>query len=239
LKIYKHIFFDLDHTLWDYDRNAAEALAELFAEAAVEIKHPQIGFDAFVKAYHLANLQVWDQYNRHQITKQELRNIRFNMVLAAFGVKDSELARFFEEGFFLKCPAKPHTFPFAHEALGYLAKRCQLHIITNGFDETQSKKMESSNIATYFQQVVTSESMGYRKPDSRIFAYALEAAGAESFDSLMVGDNPDTDVAGARNAGIDQVLFDPENRYEGVECTYRINCLSKLKEILTHSERLE
>jgi putative hydrolase of the HAD superfamily len=225
---YKHIFFDLDHTLWDYDRNAAEVIEELFEETGIGLKYPHIEIENFVLAYHKANRKVWESYNQNMVTKQQLRNLRFNLVLEEFGVKDPQLAQVFEEGFFLRCPNKQHTFPHTHAALEYLSLKYQLHIITNGFDETQAQKMAASKIDKFFKQVVTSESIGYKKPDARIFEFAMQEAGALPEHSLMVGDNPETDIEGAKAMGMDQVLFDPNLQLNQKSSTFRISCLSEL-----------
>lgn len=229
---YNHIFFDLDHTLWDYDRNAAEALQELIDSSGLVVKYPQITTNRFVSTYHQKNRLIWEQYNQNKITKQQLRASRFNLVLQEFGVNDPDLALHFENGFFVLCPSKTHTFPHAHLALNYLSQHYQLHIITNGFDETQAKKMMSSNIDKYFKKVVTSESMGYRKPDSRIFEFAMQEAGAMPSNSLMVGDNIETDIEGAKAVGIDQVLFDPDRVATCQTSTFTISCLSELTKML-------
>ncbi len=231
MKKYEHIFFDLDHTLWDYDRNAAEVILELFQETGIGLKYPHIQSNDFVLAYHIANRLVWESYNQNKVSKEDLRRLRFNMVLKEFEVEDPQLAMLFEEGFFGRCPNKQHTFPHTHAALEYLSFKYQLHIITNGFDETQAQKMSSSKIDKFFNHIVTSESIGFKKPDARIFEFALQTAGALPEHSLMVGDNMETDIAGAKAMGMDQVLFDPNQQTDQQISTFTISCLSELMRI--------
>jgi putative hydrolase of the HAD superfamily len=128
--------------------------------------------------------------------------------------------------------SKPHLFPHSKEILDYLRKSYRVHLITNGFDESQAKKMRSSGLTDYFELVVTSETTGYKKPDPRIFHYALEQLNTVPSACLMIGDNPNSDILGAQRADIDQVYFNPEGKASPIEATYEIRHLQELEQLL-------
>jgi putative hydrolase of the HAD superfamily len=227
---YQHIFFDLDLTLWDFEKNSTEALTELFDELEISSKY-SVDFQAFVEVYLKFNETMWDQYRNNQITKEELRVQRFHQSLLYFGINDKKLSENLGDGYIAKGPLKTNLFPFAVEVLDYLASKYKLHIITNGFAEVQEVKLVNSGIRQYFQNVVTSESAGYKKPDPRIFHYSLYRAKAKSKKSIMIGDHLEIDCVGARNAGLDQVYFNPKKASHREMVTYEIDCLSRLKDI--------
>lgn len=228
---YRHLFFDLDHTLWDYDRNVQESLTELF-----EIyKLPELGvatFDDFYGAFNTVNFDLWGLYNLGKINKINLRKERFKRIFEHLGADGHSVPLDMEEDFMRRTSSKPHLFPHSKETLNYLQKKYELHIITNGFNESQAMKMSSSGLTAYFKLIVTSETMGHRKPDKEIFEYALDRLDTRPSECLMIGDNPDADIAGAQNAGIDQVLFNPLEIACSLQPTYTIVCLSELKSFL-------
>jgi putative hydrolase of the HAD superfamily len=230
-KIYSHLFFDLDHTLWDYDRNVRESLSELFQ--LYDLVHYGIpGFDAFFDAFEQVNYELWDLYNVGAVTKEMLRFRRFRTIFERFGLDPNQVPPEMETDFLTRTSSKPHVFPDTFPVLDYLAKKYPMHIITNGFDESQGMKLNSAGLAVYFRLVVTSETMGYRKPDRRIFEYALSALGTRPHECLMIGDNPQSDILGAQNAGIDQVFFNPKDRNSEVVPTYVVKSMTELKDIL-------
>lgn len=228
---YRHLFFDLDHTLWDYDRNVHESLTELFELYQL----PGLGihtFEEFHGAFHAVNSELWSLFNGGKIDKAELRKERFRRIFEHLGADALSVPLEMEEDFMRRTSAKPHLFPHSKETLGYLQQKYELHIITNGFNESQAKKMASSGLTSYFRLIITSETMGHRKPDKRIFEYAVDKLGSSAEACLMIGDNPDSDILGARNAGIDQVLFNPLGIPCALQPTYTIACLSELKDFL-------
>src|SRR5690554_60219 len=231
LSKYRHLFFDLDHTLWDYDRNVQESLNELF-----EIyRLPDLGvstFDDFFGAFKAVNFSLWGLYNVGKIDKTNLRKERFKRVFEHLGADGLSVPLEMEEDFMRRTSSKPHVFPHSKETLRYLQDKYELHIITNGFNESQAMKMSASGLTSYFRLIITSETMGHRKPDKRIFEYAVEKLDGNSEACLMIGDNPDSDILGARNAGIDQVLFNPLGIPCALDPTYTIACLSELKNML-------
>lgn len=225
---YRHLLFDLDHTLWDYDRNVRESLSELFEiYLLADLGVPT--FDAFYGAFTTVNADLWNAYNRGQIDRTILRKERFRKIFEHLGADGSAVPSKMENDFMRRTSSKPHLFPHSKETLAYLHDRYRLHIISNGFDESQAMKMASSGLTSFFKLIVTSETTSYRKPDKRIFEYTLDKLGAEPEVCLMIGDNPDTDIMGAKDANIDQVLFNPLNLPHPVQPTYTISCLSELR----------
>ena len=228
---YAHIFFDLDHTLWDFNRNSRETLEELFE--IYSLKNYGIkAFEDFVSTYRVVNDRMWDMYRKNEISKEQLRNTRFYETLLAFEVDHPELASEIDREYIERSPHKTHLFPHAIDVLGYLSEKYHLHIITNGFSEVQDIKLTKSGLKPYFKHKITSEMVGVNKPDPKIFTYALNAAGAKRKDSIMIGDNLMVDVVGARRVGMDQVFFNPDGLPHGEDVTFEIRDLSELKSIL-------
>ncbi len=231
MKTYQHLFFDLDHTLWDYDRNVTESLTELYEHynlLGLGIPSFQVFFDAF----HHINFQLWDDYNVGKIDKINLRKTRFPRIFTHAGGLAEAIPSEFEEDFMNRTSSKPHVFPYTKEILGYLKERYQLHVITNGFNESQAKKMASSGLTEFFDLVVTSETTGHKKPDARIFHYTVDVLKTSAHHCLMIGDNPNSDIQGAINAGIDQVYFNPDGREIELKPTYTISHLKQLEDLL-------
>lgn len=202
MRKYKHLFFDLDGTLWDLHRNTRLALNELFIQNQLDQK---IEFDAFFKKYHHHNNIVWELYRKDKITKQALRTVRFERTFAEFDLFPSEAwISNFADQFMTLAPQQPHLMAGAIELLHHCKDKYHLHIITNGFQEVQGIKMKAGGIDHFFNQIIFSEMAGSRKPNAQIFAHALESAGANLEESLMIGDDWEADILGARDFGMDQ-----------------------------------
>ncbi len=226
---YKHLFFDLDHTLWDFDKNAEETLHELYG--SYNLKNLGIhSVDEFISIYTEHNHRLWRDYHNGIISKEELRASRFKITFEHFNVEESKIPHQFEVDYVTICPTKTNLFEGAHEVLALLQENYELHIITNGFLESQTMKMERTNINKYFKHIFVSEVIGLYKPDIALFNHALEIAKTNASSSLMIGDSLEADILGARNAGIDQVFFNPYNAEHDHDVTYEI---SKLTELLT------
>jgi putative hydrolase of the HAD superfamily len=231
LKTYQHVFFDLDHTLWDYDRNVTESLSELYELYKLQTLGIQT-FELFFSSFHHVNFELWDSYNVGKIDKLNLRKERFPRIFTHAGGNAALIPLEFEEDFMSRTSSKPHVFPHAKEILTYLKTRYRLHVITNGFDESQAKKLKSSGLDPFFELVVTSETTGYRKPDPRIFQHAIEQLSTSPEVCLMIGDNPVSDILGAQQADIDQVFFNPEGKSIELKPTYEISHLQELQDLL-------
>ena len=231
VKIYKHLFFDLDHTLWDFDTNAKFAMQELFAHLQLEEKIAA-PFDAFYENYLEHNRRLWDRYHKGYINTEDLKWKRMWRTLLDFKIGDEALAREMSAGFLEFLPVKKEVFPYTFEILDYLgAKGYRLHLITNGFEKVQHTKLKHSGLHKYFEQVITSERSNSMKPKPEIFEFALKLAGAEAAESIMLGDNLDADIAGAINFGLDNVFVNHTNVETLLKPTYIIKHLKELEEI--------
>ena len=225
----KHIFFDLDRTLWDFDKNSREALQEIFEERGLQNKGIS-SFDEFVFTYKKFNEYYWELYRLGQLPKETLRTIRFEKTLETFGVKDALLSEKIGEDYVRISPQKTHLFPHAIDVLEHLKhQKIELHIITNGFNEVQFIKLEKSGLQPFFSEIITSENAGVKKPDPQIFNYSMSLAKTIAQESLMIGDEPEIDVKGALDVGMKGLVFNP---HLDKEHTYpEITCLSDLKRI--------
>jgi len=224
---YKHIFFDLDHTIWDFDKNAEETLYELYDIYRLD----EIGLPSasrFIETYTRNNHKLWAEYHTGKITKNELREIRFKQTFLELGVRPDLVPLAFEDHYVNLCPTKTNLLPHAHETLQYLKSKYNLHLITNGFKETSEYKIGNTNIGGYFQHVIISEIIGVNKPDKAIFEHALNLAGAEKAESLMIGDSLEADVYGALNFGIDAIFFNPFNAVKPDDVPLQITHLKDL-----------
>lgn len=231
MKKYKHLFFDLDKTIWDFDTNSAETLSDVFN--LLNLKQFGIhDFDKFVRNYEIHNDQLWALYREEKIEKEKLKWFRFEKTFNEFNVSNPELAFNFGKTYLEILPSKKTLFPHSIEVLEYLYVKYDLHLLTNGFDEVQFRKIENSNIAKYFTSVTTSDEAGAKKPDEIIFNYALEKAEATANESLMIGDDLEVDIIGAMNSGMDQVFFNHKNLRHNELPTFEINSLMDLFKIL-------
>ena len=202
---YKHLFFDLDHTLWDFEANSRQTLEELYITMNLEEKGIN-DFDLFHKQYLLHNDKLWERYRNGNIKVDELRWKRMWLAMLDFKIADEPLAREMGIVFLHSLPTRKILFPYTYEILDYLiAKQYKLHLITNGFEETQHSKLKYSGLDKYFIEVITSEGSNSLKPHKEIFDYAFQKTGALPAESIMIGDTIDVDILGAINAGIDQV----------------------------------
>jgi putative hydrolase of the HAD superfamily len=231
LKTYRHIFFDLDHTLWDYDKNVQESLTELYDHyqlASLGI----LDSEKFIQSFYNVNFKLWAMYDMGEIDKKSLREVRFRSVFENAGADSSAVPKAMEDDFMHRTSSKPHVLPYTFEILDYLKPNYGLHIISNGFNESQAKKMEASGLTPYFDLVVTSETTGYKKPDPRIFQYAMDRLSIKNEETMMIGDNPNSDILGAIRANIDNVYFDPHEKGIEHQPTYTIRHLKELEGFL-------
>jgi YjjG family noncanonical pyrimidine nucleotidase len=226
-----HIFFDLDHTLWDYNRNCEEALEEIF----VNFQLQNIGITnskILITNFHIVNENLWKLYDTHQITASELRTRRFREIFDLFSISDHTLCDQLHEAYMDLSPNKPHVLPGTTEILEYLHPKYNLHIITNGFFDNQAMKMKAAGITHFFKSVTCSHSAKARKPEKAIFEFALNQAKATVNQSVMIGDNYDVDILGAKNVGMDFVFFNPSNNFMKNEEKSMVKHLLELKDFL-------
>jgi len=207
IKNIKHVFFDLDHTLWDFDKNSALTFDKIF-----DLHQLDIDRNEFLTVYEPINLDYWKLYREEKIDKSNLRYKRLKDTFDAirFKVSDDTIHQLSED-YITYLSTFNHLFEGTVDILEHLAQRYQLHIITNGFDEAQQKKIENANISQYFKTVTNSEIAGVKKPNPIIFNYALSVAKAKSHESIMIGDSLEADVLGALDVGLDAILFNYHN----------------------------
>jgi len=230
-KHYRHIFFDLDHTIWDFDKNAEETLQELYVIHGLD----KIGLssaDAFIETYTRNNHSLWAQYHVGKITKDYLREARFRTTFLDLGVKPELIPVGFEDEYVKLCPTKTNLFPDSHEVLTYLKGKYTMHLISNGFKESTEIKIAGSNISQYFDQIIISEAVGINKPDKAIFEHALKLAGAVKDESIMIGDSIEADIRGALNFGMDAIYFNPAQLPKPDDVPAQINNLKELMDLL-------
>ncbi|MEI6947994.1 YjjG family noncanonical pyrimidine nucleotidase [Paraflavisolibacter sp. H34] len=229
---YQHLFFDLDHTLWDFDANARQTLEQLH----IDLKLADRGiddFDRFHRNYLAHNERLWARYRNGYIKQEELRLKRMWLTLLDFKIGDTGLARQLSELFLQELPTRTLLFPDTLEVLRYLAdKGYRMHLITNGFEKVQHCKLQNSGLNEFFQVVVTSESSNSLKPKKEIFEYALHKTGATVTNSLMIGDGLDVDVLGAMNVGMDQVHVNYNGLEQDIRPTYTVKALKELQAFL-------
>ncbi len=228
---YKHIFFDLDHTLYDFDRSTRLTFSELYKKFGLQ-QNGIPDFDEFMLTYFENNVRLWGEYREGKIKKKFLNVERFHVTLLHYGIDDRAFAGRFADEYLRNTPLNKALFPGAMEVLEYLKPKYKLHIITNGFDEVQKVKMESNDLNRFFETVTTSEEAGAKKPDEQIYHYAMNKAGAIAGESIMIGDDPDVDILGARLVGMDQILFTNNGISELKDCTHVIRHLTELISIL-------
>ena len=224
----EHVFFDLDHTLWDFEKNSDLAFQKVFEKQKIEID-----LHKFLEVYKPLNLEFWRLYREEKITKSELRYSRLKNTFDAinFEISDDLIDTIAIE-YIDFLPHFNHLFQGTFEILDYLKDKYNLHIITNGFEEIQAKKMKSSKILDYFDVIVTSESVGVKKPNPRVFEFALDKAKANANNSIMIGDSIEADIYGAINSGIKAIHCNFENEVIDNTDFESITALHELKQYL-------
>lgn len=228
---YKDLFFDLDHTLWDFELNSKETLWDLHQKYALEAKGIN-DFDVFYSNYSVHNHRLWDRYTKGFIKQEELRWKRIYLSLLDYKIADEALSKEMSVDYLDILPNKKNLFPYTIEILDYLKnKNYKMHLITNGFESVQFKKIKNSNLADYFIEVITSEASNSLKPNKEIFDYALKASNAKLASSIMIGDNEAADIQGAINAGMDSIFVNHLQIQPTVPATHTITHLKELEAI--------
>jgi putative hydrolase of the HAD superfamily len=221
------IFFDLDHTLWDFEKNSALTFEKILFDHSVKVT-----LDDFLGVYAPINLEYWKLYRENRVTKEELRFQRLRKTFDAIGaVVSDDIIHILAHEYIENLSSFTHLVPNALEILEYLSPKYRLHIITNGFQEVQEKKLIGSNIHHYFDQIINSEMAGVKKPHPYIFELALTKAKVEPRNTIMVGDSLEADILGAKGMGM-QVLHFNSNREPDHDHSIMINNLIEIKRIL-------
>lgn len=222
----KHVFFDLDHTLWDFDKNSGLTFEKIFSLNKIDVN-----LNDFLPIYEPINLKYWKLYREEKVTKSALRYARLKEAFDGVGVTiEDDIIHLLSEAYIDQLTTFNHLFDGTFEILDYLKDKYQLHIITNGFEEAQDKKLVSSKIKHYFQTVTNSEMVGVKKPNPKIFNFALNLAKASASESLMIGDNIEADIEGAHKIGMDTIHFDYKNSHNN----HNYKRIIHLKTLINH-----
>jgi len=230
MKRYKHLFFDLDHTLWDFEANSDATLREMFN--TYQLDRFFIDYEDFHAKYEVHNLYLWAQYRRGKVKKNTLNVQRFYLPFTEVGFDDITVAQEFAKDYLAISATKTLLFPNTIEVLEKLQQNYELHIITNGFKEVQIKKLSNSGLRPFFKHIYISELIGVQKPDKYFFEYSIKSSHASKKESLVIGDSIEADIMGAKKAGIDQVYFNTRKVKHNKEITYEISDLKELLNIL-------
>lgn len=223
----RHVFFDLDHTLWDFETNSDKTFAYIFERNRVAID-----LESFTETYRPINRKYWKLFREDKVSKSDLRYSRLREAFDALEFEaGDDLIHTLSEEYIAYLSLNNQLFAHALEVLEYLRKKYSLHIITNGFEEVQHRKLASSRLEPYFQHVVTSENVGVKKPDPRIFQYAMEKAEARPTESIMIGDNYEADIQGALNVGMRAIMCEFNGELPREDVT-TVKTLLELKEHL-------
>lgn len=228
---YKCIFFDLDHTLWDYEANSRDTLNDLYNHFALSSRGIPDAESLCVR-FREVNIALWDLYDRGEIDSTVIRQERFKKILEPFGAFSQDLCDELSVAYLDSCPRRKNLIPHALEILEYLSERYRLTVVTNGFEDVQNIKLGAVDLHRFFKYVITSQKAGYKKPALEIFEYAMRANNVAAHEVIMVGDNLVTDIGGARNAFIDTAFFNPELRKHNEQVTYEIESLKELYSFL-------
>jgi putative hydrolase of the HAD superfamily len=230
-KTYKHLFIDLDRTLWDFEKSAQQTFEAIYTKHQLkDLGVPSL--DEFKVFYTKHNNRLWSYYRKGQIKKEVLSVQRFELTLKDFSIDDTELAKKMADDYVNLSPTMVSLFPYTHEILAYLKSKYVLHIITNGFEEVQQKKLDSANLRQYFTHIITSEMAGAKKPESEIFDYAFNLTGAKKDESLMIGDDFKVDILGAKSLGMDQVFVNYNRVRHSEKASYEIFALKTMESFL-------
>lgn len=224
----KAVFFDLDHTLWDFTTNSRETIGDLYRRHELNsLGIPDV--EVFLSVYENINHEMWQAYAQGKIGKELLRKGRFANTFNHFQINDDHLAETLASDYVHESPLKTHLFPYVHETLSYLGSKYGLSLITNGFTEVQHVKIANCGLRDYFTHVLVSEQIGFKKPHPAIFHHAAALSRVLPEDCVMVGDNLEADVLGAIEAGMQACLFDPHDLHPAAKGYLKIGCLSELK----------
>lgn len=219
----KHIFFDLDHTLWDFEANSNKTFSFIFDRNDLGVN-----FKDFIEVYQPINHRYWKLFREDKVSKEDLRYGRLREAFDEIGFEVSDdMINLLSEEYITYLADHNDLFENAIHVLDYLKEKYEMHIITNGFEEVQRRKLKNSNLLPFFDQIVTSEKVGVKKPHPEIFKFALDAAGADPDRSVMIGDNFEADILGAKNVGMQTIFC----KFNGEIATEKVPTVEKLIEL--------
>jgi putative hydrolase of the HAD superfamily len=222
----QHLFFDLDHTLWDFERNSSETMRELLASYAPRMSQP-VDPDIFIPLYHQHNYRLWKRYQEDKIEFEVLRRLRWHITFRELKIDIEDWVDQFGDDYIDLGPRKPHVIPHAIEVLESLSLHFPMHIISNGSTPVQAVKMRSSGLDRFFGHMTCPDDVQVKKPHPRIFQHAMKAVGADPASSLYIGDNYDADVLGAQRANMPVIFFNPDGK-DNPDRVPEMKCLREL-----------
>ncbi len=229
-EIKKHIIFDLDDTIWDYQHNSKDTLEELFK--SYNLENHGINSIQFIEVFRFVNNHLWDQFDKGEITRDIIRLHRFPTIFKKLSINLNGVALQMQDSFMQICSAKPKLVKGVQKVLDTFSSKYTFHILSNGFDEVQYVKIKAAGITHYFDKIITSGRAGYRKPEPEIFEFALNEIGANKEECIMIGDNPLSDIEGAYHYGIDQIYYNVHKKECAITPTHTINNFRELLKIL-------
>lgn len=232
---FKHLFFDLDRTLWDYETNCREVLDDIFDLYLNSTEN--LTRESFREAFHVENKNLWHAFTQNQINKNYLRKNRFIQTLRQLSLENPSLAEQIEDHYITQTPFKTKLLPGAKELVENLSREYTLHIITNGFEDVQNHKLKNIGLDKYFTTVITSDLAQARKPQPEIFHFALAHAGALPHESVIIGDDPHVDIKGAINVGIASIMYNSTHIPHDLTDHPEVNELSEVKDLLKELEK--
>jgi HAD superfamily (subfamily IA) hydrolase, TIGR02254 len=206
------VFFDLDNTLWDFSKNSILTLKDIFSDSISRLCNNSVSCREFIDVFSSINEKLWEDYRQGIVSREVLRFLRFKKTFKELGIENDDMAADIEKRFVTETALKPHLIKSSIEILDYLYGKYKIGIITNGFIEAQEVKIKNSGIDKYIDYLVVSETAGYTKPNSGIFNYTLNTSGFNSSEVVYIGDDYSTDIAGAFNAGIKGIWYNPEKK---------------------------
>jgi putative hydrolase of the HAD superfamily len=227
--IYKNVYIDLDRTLWDFETNSKETLNEIFLNYGI---NKYCEFSEFYTTYRNINDDLWCKYRSNQITKEILSWKRFYLTNLSFGFDDQIIANKMGKDYITNSPYKTKLFPYTHEILKHLSERYNLYLITNGFKEVQYLKIKNCDIEKYFKKIFTSEEVGFSKPHIKYFEYVLESTFSKPEEAIVIGDDLEVDIKGAKQLNIDTIWFKNGDENQEGQSKYIIKSLQEIIEIL-------
>ncbi len=227
----EHIFFDLDRTLWDFNANSRLELHSIWEDFKLHQSGISLS-DEFIKIYEQINSECWTLYRKKEITKETLRVKRFEDTLSYFGIENKLLAEQIATRYTDNSPKRTILVEGALPLLEYLQAKYTLHIITNGFEEVQRKKLRNCQLSPYFKTFTSSEEAGVTKPHPSIFSTALGKSKAKKENSVYIGDDFIVDIQGASDFGISAIFYNPNKKEHSKEILGDVEKLEEIKTIL-------
>ncbi len=220
----------MDNTIWDFKANARDAFFDVFEQLGISSQIKEL--DYFLQIYERNNELLWSEYRKGKVKKEQMRIDRMDLTFKELGIDDPDLPHKVGSLYVLTSPTKTNLFPMVYETLDYLKEKYKLYILTNGFSEIQMQKINNCRLDHYFTKLFMAEMVGYQKPDRRFFEYAIKSVHAHKNECLIVGDDPEADIRGGWNAGIDQVFFNTGKKRCIIQPTWEIDSFDRLMDFL-------